>query len=179
MATITKPCRHCGQLFEARNDPSKKAHYCSRECSQAAQRKYRCDPVECPNCGVLFTPDRRQARSLATGRQKRVFCSPECSRQYIPVKHRGEGNPNWKGGAVESNGYRYVRMQRHRVSPYYAEHKLVAEQMIGRPLRDDEVVHHINGDKTDNRPENLMVMTRSEHMKLHAQLRLAEKGRAV
>jgi len=80
---------------------------------------------------------------------------------------------------VEMNGYRYVRIKRHPVSPYYAEHKLIAERLIGRPLRDDEVVHHINGDKTDNRPENLMVMTRSEHMKLHAQIRIAEKGRAV
>lgn len=179
MATAIKPCQHCGRLFEGRNDPSRTARYCSRGCSQAAQRMYRRDPVECPNCGITFTPNKQQARDLATGRQRLAFCSKECSRQYLPIKHAGEGNPNWKGGTVESNGYRYVRLKRHRVSPYYAEHKMVAEQMIGRPLREDEIVHHINGDKTDNRPENLMVMTRSEHMKLHAQLRLAEKGRAV
>ena len=46
-------------------------------------------------------------------------------------------------------------------------HVLLMEQILGRPLKGNEVVHHINGDKHDNRPENLMVMTRAEHNTLH------------
>ena len=46
-------------------------------------------------------------------------------------------------------------------------HVLLMEQMLGRPLREDEVVHHINEDKFDNRPENLEVMTRGELSSLH------------
>lgn len=46
-------------------------------------------------------------------------------------------------------------------------YRLVAEQMLGRPLRSDEVVHHINDDPTDDRPENLRVMTREDHTVLH------------
>lgn len=46
-------------------------------------------------------------------------------------------------------------------------HRLVAEAMIGRKLRRGEVVHHKNGDTTDDRPENLEVMTRREHSRLH------------
>ena len=48
-------------------------------------------------------------------------------------------------------------------------HILMAEQKIGRALKPDEVVHHVNGDKEDNRPENLQVMKRSEHTRLHNQ----------
>jgi len=46
-------------------------------------------------------------------------------------------------------------------------HRVVAEMMLGRELFPDEVVHHKNGDKTDNRPENIEVMTRGQHASLH------------
>jgi hypothetical protein len=48
------------------------------------------------------------------------------------------------------------------------QHREVAEQALGRKLTRDEVVHHENRDKADNRVENLRVMTRAEHAKLHA-----------
>lgn len=48
-------------------------------------------------------------------------------------------------------------------------HRVVAELMLGRPLKSDEVVHHIDGDKRNNRPENLMVFSsQKEHAAFHA-----------
>lgn len=48
-------------------------------------------------------------------------------------------------------------------------HRVVAEQMLGRPLTKGEVVHHIDGDKRNNKPENLMVFkTQKEHAAFHA-----------
>lgn len=55
---------------------------------------------------------------------------------------------------------------------YVAEHRLVAAEKLGRPLTSDEHVHHINHDRLDNRPENLMVVSRSEHLKEHKRSRL-------
>ena len=50
-------------------------------------------------------------------------------------------------------------------------HRSVAANKIGRPLRDHEVVHHRDGDKTNFRKENLGVMSSSFHSKLHAKKR--------
>ena len=47
------------------------------------------------------------------------------------------------------------------------EHRAVVEAEIGRRLRRDEIVHHINGDKRDNRLSNLVIMDLAEHSRLH------------
>lgn len=54
-------------------------------------------------------------------------------------------------------------------------YRYVMEQHIGRPLRTDEHVHHINDDPTDDRLENLQLLTASEHQKLHAPRRVARR----
>lgn len=92
---------------------------------------------------------------------------------------RGERASHWKGGRhTDRKGYIYVRATEHpcaNAMGYVFEHRLVMEQVLGRLLTPDEVVHHINEVRDDNRPENLQVMTHVEHMRLHAELRRAQK----
>ena len=82
----------------------------------------------------------------------------------------GENHPYWKGGRRISAGYVWIYRPEHPKSNpigYVQEHRIVAEEKTGRSLTSKEVVHHIDGDKQNNEPDNLQVMTRSEHLKLH------------
>lgn len=76
---------------------------------------------------------------------------------------------------INSNGYVLVWVPEHPKSfagGWYYEHRLAAEKQHGRVLPTWATVHHINGDKTDNRRENLFVCTRSEHDKADRRLTL-------
>jgi transposase-like protein len=88
------------------------------------------------------------------------------------ARTKGEGHASWRGGTfIDRFGYKMVRVpHRKAANPYSPEHVLVVERRIGRRLRRGEVVHHINGDKADNRDANLLVCTRSSHRELHRQL---------
>jgi hypothetical protein len=109
----------------------------------------------CHGCGTEF----RLKRWQLTGRHTGQYCSRSCSDSV-----RGERSRHWRGGNfINHNGYRRVRVD----GRYEFEHRVVAAEMLDRPLRRDERVHHINGDKLDNRPINLEVVSQSDHMRSH------------
>ena len=107
------------------------------------------------------------------------FCSRACRNKAYPNKGRvgvklyRERNPSWKGGSYiePEKGYRMIRMPEHpraRTNGYVLEHILVAEKMLGRALKKGEVIHHLNHNRSDNRPENLKVYaSHKEHWMEH------------
>lgn len=115
---------------------------------------------KCVECGKLFSRGR-----LRSGREeciedfrKRMFCSRECF-----FKHNsGEHHWRWKGGIKRRpDGY----LRNSKTDEYI--HRETMEHYLGRKLRKEECIHHINGNPSDNRIENLEILTNSEHKKLH------------
>lgn len=88
-------------------------------------------------------------------------------------KQRGIGHKKKR-----SDGYVYIYFPDHPKSTkdgYIMEHDLIMECLIGRHLKSDEIVHHKNKIRDDNRKENLQLMTKSEHTTLHLKERWGKK----
>ena len=71
---------------------------------------------------------------------------------------------------VKTGDYRYAVVKDHPKANkhgYVSLHRIMVENHLNRLLKDDEIVHHINRNKLDNRIENLQVMPISEHVRLH------------
>jgi len=113
---------------------------------------------KCDYCGKEF----ERAASYIRKRQKN-FCCLEHQR----LGRMGHGNPFWKGGRFsDKDGYVRVLAHEHPNSDKNGrvfEHRLIMEKELGRLLTSREVVHHLNGIKDDNRPENLALKTFNSH----------------
>lgn len=152
-----RKCEWCGGQFYPRHAKEDPARFCSKPCYDAWQKRNRVD-VPCEYCGKVVV------RKPAHGKTAR-FCSKTCEGQ-ARTKHPLDRSHNGKPVRLNYHGYPWVYEPDHPNADrtgWIPEHRLVAERVLGRVLDSDDHVHHINGDKTDNRPKNLAVMTHLEH----------------
>jgi hypothetical protein len=116
-----------------------------------------------------------------------ILCSCGCGQQTNTTKdgrpyryRRGHNRRGRPGNGWIECGHRFISVNGTKI----AEHRHIVEEREGRKLRSDEIVHHVDGDPLNNDPDNLVVLSRSEHIGLHARARKrrwtpAEKQRSL
>uniref|UniRef100_A0A6M3LJK6 Putative homing endonuclease n=1 Tax=viral metagenome TaxID=1070528 RepID=A0A6M3LJK6_9ZZZZ len=87
----------------------------------------------------------------------------------------GESSSAWKGGRISDEGRRADYVRNHGRTSYRSSARIIAESALGRTMKKTEIVHHINGDPSDDRNENLLVCDRKYHKFLHSRMWLLSK----
>lgn len=121
----------------------------------------------CEDCGyerwVITNHGKPQSKVCKDCRTKRLI--------ERNIANRGQRCQNWRGGrTTDTKGYALVKIypndfffpMAHK-NWYVKEHRLVMAKLLGRCLMDFEEVHHKNGVKDDNRPENLRLVIHTDH----------------
>ena len=144
---VTVHCQVCGKPIQTPPSRKGRTKFCSRE-----------------HYAQWLSENNRGANHPMFGKNHRPESIEKMKRSQQGVARKGPLSSNWKGGRYKSRGYWYVIQPNGR---HALEHRLVMEQVLGRPLLDSEKVHHRNGKKDDNRPENLTVTDNADHKKTH------------
>lgn len=149
-------CIVCGDYFWVYPYRRQSAKYCSRKCSNS---KIITEEMR------IKMSNGQLKRDVSTFNLEGLKLGRKILKESNYNQIRGENSKVWKGGKMLSqNGYILIWNN----GKYEAEHRLVMEEYLGRKLNSDEIVHHINKIKTDNRIENLLLTDQSGHTKIHS-----------
>ena len=123
----------------------------------------------CEKLGIASGYMSRLFKRYNIPKRKMGYWLPDRVKPIYEIKI-GENIHSVTGKQTNSNGYVLLRIKSHPKSSrdgLIMEHRVVMEQKLGRYLKDSEIVHHKNEIKNDNRIENLEVMERGKHTRLH------------
>ena len=188
MIYAVKQCDNCGNAIEIRHKGrlNRKNFFCCKKCEGQYRKSHNPNIVKCAVCGKLVYKKPYEQRN-----GNPLCCSYKCMGKLREgwtgdknpnFGNKGEKNPNWKSDRRESvYGYILIRCEEHpfaNCDGFVFEHRLVAERFLlteensirvnGKMyLKSGYDVHHKDKNKKNNSPDNLLVLTRSEHQKLH------------
>ena len=161
----TKKCLSCNSEFKPKRASTK---YCCRSClsthmgklygKQRAEKKKNGLTLICGVCSSQFYIPKYRIETAK-------FCSRKCTSIANPEnasKARMASPLMRRAGLSENKKYVVIKVD----GKYIREHRHVMQLHLGRKLTKDEHIHHINGNPTDNRIENLQVLSNSDHQKL-------------
>ena len=124
----------------------------------------------CKICGKSFYVKRKTQKYCS----KKCFGISNASKYWLGKKmpeRSGKKHHNWKNGKAKNGAYIIILMPSHpfcNSHDYIMEHRLVMEKHLGRYLKPQERIHHINGIKDDNRISNLMLFPNQKaHFDFH------------
>jgi len=118
----------------------------------------------CDICGSFFTEKRREQRLCSVRCRQRKNASARKGVRTGPQKNRIYKRATDRDGYIRLYAGNHPYAGRRKM---ICEHVMIMELIIGRAILPNECVHHINGIRSDNRIENLQLMSRSSHSKLH------------
>lgn len=160
---VTRPCEKCGVDVTRKNSAMREHTFCSKVCYLSSDylaarrdasnaRRYAGKRVvrQCVQCGNDVE------RAISQFKAK-TFCSLACKRANSRDNAHTQVNSNGYVWVFVGLGYPGAGKQGHML-----EHRKAMQDFLGRPLVGDENVHHINGDRQDNRIENLELWSTSQ-----------------
>jgi hypothetical protein len=163
-------CNQCGLEVKPEQDYSSGHNMRSSENRQRVRELFR---------GQNRTPEHAAKIAAAHMGKKASEDTKRKMREAHATRNMiGSNHPSWKGGRMKARRYIKALVRGHPYADkngYVFEHRLVMEKQIKRYLLPGEVVHHINGIKTDNRIENLRLMMLGEHTRLECTIDMSER----
>ena len=191
---MKKHCEYCGKEYETDNITKHRKNVCSHACADMYNKWNKTPNVSCCICGTEFYVKPSRLKRLKY--PNKICCSEKC--EAVNRSHFMKGKNNHQYGlkgplnasfvkekTIDCFGYVYVYAPNHPFANKdgrIREHRLIAEQylltescmvvMNGKCYLDPKYdVHHIDENKMNNDPANLIILSRSRHISLHNELR--------